>query len=629
MEDNINNSSEAKSSDVGDIQEIQMMEHHEDNFEDEGIDDQGDNAPLSIYQTNIPRVTCALLASITTGGVSYAFGLYGNALKKNLHLTQAQLETISSATFCAGLFSWLPGMFVDRFGTRAGITVGGITGSSTLLTYWAVAKQYVEIPTLSLTVVILSILSMGIFLSCALITGAVFKIISCSCGPGTKGKAVGVAKGYVGLGSGAYACLFQSIRTPSTSDLDFLPMCAFFFLVAATIPSFINLPTKADEGTKIPDALTLRHFQVLFGSLFVLALLIIGSSLVELFREGEKSEDIVPNYPFVSLILFVWISPIVAQIYLPQGQVESSYSRVHQLPEEVEQNSLLDNGEITRRSAEFTEIMKSEVDCDDEADGIMHNADPLMEPTAIATDSDSSLERRGSYIGGQKNLFEMLQTVPAWLMLWTATILVGGGIVETNNLGQMVESLHFSSIVTPASLSLFSVAQSGGRVASGALSDWALTANTSRCFLERGVPRPFFLVVGSVIAVVAHTILAVSTEEWAFVAGIALSGLAFGSVWPLLVLIVGEIYGTNHVGANYMFYDGFTSAAGAFLLSKVVAQQVYDRHIDPHFSEAGDGVTCYGQECFQMTHVIIAVLSLICVFSSLLLQYTTRHRYDS
>jgi MFS family permease len=213
-------------------------------------------------------------------------------------------------------------------------------------------------------------------------------------------------------------------------------------------------------------------------------------------------------------------------------------------------------------------------------------------------------------------------------MLFTATILVGGGIVETTNLGQMVESLRFPAIVTPTSLSLFSVAQSGGRVATGALSDWALTANTNRCFVDRGVPRPFFLVVGSIIAVVAHTLLAISTEEWSFVLGIALSGLAFGSVWPLMVLIVGEIYGTAHVGANYMFYDGFTSAAGAFLLSKVVAQQVYDSHIHPHYSDADDGATCYGQECFQVTHVIIAFLSLICVATSLLFQYSTRDRYN-
>ena len=607
---------DGSSSDQG-SQEIHQVEPRRTSFVDEEPEDASAHRTLPIYETNIPRVACALLASITTGGVSYAFGLYGNALKKNLHLTQAQLETISSATFCAGLLSWLPGMFVDRFGSRAGMSVGGITGSVSLLMYWAVAKEFWAVPNTSLIVVVLSVLSMCIFLSCALITGSVFKIISCSCNSRNKGKVVGLAKGYVGLGSGAYACIFQSIRTPATSDLDFLPMCAFFFIVAATIPSYINLPTKLDERGRIPDVLTIMHFRVLFTSLIALAILIIGSSLVALFRDKEHVQDPSSNYPFAVLIICVWISPIVAQVYVPRGEVLSSYTRIEQQEqEEAEEDLRLRNDDKGKQASGTGQALET-----------LNTPDLLLQPSDSSV--DDTLERQEQSFGGQKNLFEMLQTYPAWLLLWTGTILVGGGIVETNNLGQMVESLHFPSIVTPASLALFSVAQSGGRVVAGALSDWALTTNTNRCWVQRGVPRPFFLVVGSIVGIVAHTILAIGTKEWSFVVGITLSGLAFGSVWPLMVLIVGEIYGTAHLGANYMFYDGFTSAAGAFLLSKVVAQQVYDSHIHPHYSDADDGATCYGQECFQMTHVIIAFLSLTGMVTSLLLQFSTRGRYNS
>jgi len=78
-----------------------------------------------------------------------------------------------------------------------------------------------------------------------------------------------------------------------------------------------------------------------------------------------------------------------------------------------------------------------------------------------------------------------------------------------------------------------------------------------------------------------------------------------------------------------MFYDGFTSATGTFLLSKVVAQQVYEEHIDRHSSENSDGVTCYGKECFQQTHVIIVVLAITCVATSILMQYKTRGVYSN
>jgi hypothetical protein len=550
------------SSDVDDNEEIQMssVDHH-DNMSDDGNAHLG--VPLPIHKTNIPRVTCALLAAITTGGVSYAFGLYGNALKKNLHLSQAQLETISSATFCAGLFSWVPGMFVDGFGTRAGITVGGVTGATSLMLYWAFAKQYIPISNLSVVVAILSALGVAIFLSCALITGAVFKIISCSCDAGTKGSAVGVAKGFVGLGSGAYACLFQSIRQPSTSDLDFLPMCAFFFIFAASIPSFLFLPSKMDERKKIPDALTPLHFRLLFGSLLILALLIIMSSLRDLFRDREAGDDqkVDPNYPQAGLILLVWLAPMAAQIYLPQRSQSTSTIETTE-----EQDSLLRNQDEHRDDDLLQGPTQSRVQGSISKRAIGNaTSDEASAPDALGEqtrdsrdedlDSETSLAGSSSLVGDNKTLYQMLSTYPAWLMLWTATILVGGGIVETNNLGQMVESLHFPPVVTSASLSLFSVAQSGGRVATGAMSDWALSCNTNKCFVDRGIPRPFFLVVASIVGVVAHTILAISTEEFSFVVGIALSGWAFGSVWPLMVLIVGEIYGTAHVGANYMFFD--------------------------------------------------------------------------
>ena len=120
---------------------------------------------------------------------------------------------------------------------------------------------------------------------------------------------------------------------------------------------------------------------------------------------------------------------------------------------------------------------------------------------------------------------EMLMTPTAGLMLWTTTILVGAGTVVTNNMGQMVESLGFAPAVTPASLALFSVAQAGSRVATGAVSEAALTWNIRGMGME-GAPRPFFLVVASVLALVAHLLLSVASNEFLFVMGAALAGAA-------------------------------------------------------------------------------------------------------
>lgn len=76
-----------------------------------------------------------------------------------------------------------------------------------------------------------------------------------------------------------------------------------------------------------------------------------------------------------------------------------------------------------------------------------------------------------------------------------------------------------------------------------------------------------------------------------------------------------------------MFFDGFTSAAGSLLLSKFVAQEVYESHIDRH--DNPDNVDCFGSGCFSMTHFVCAALSAGCIFTSLCTLTTTRHIYNS
>lgn len=614
---------------------------------------------LPIHQTNIPRVACAMLASITTGGTTYAFGLYGGALKKELYLTQGQLDTISAVFFGAGLLSFIPGAMADRFGVRNGICVGGVTGAVSLLLFWVIAKGYfpyflssIENGDATFVVAVLSSLNAVIFLSCALVTGSVFKIISCHCGPGSKGSAVGVAKGFVGLGSGFYSCLFQSVRQQSMSDLDFLPLCAFFFIAAACIPSWMTLPSKAAE-TFVPDVFSPMHFRVLYASLSFLAILIIGNALIGLYHDSidireNGHDESSPNYIMTVLLLFVWIAPIVSLLYLPQrsdcvqeglimdassngGQVGYSTVQYEQVAVCDENNDVMASGEsdnddsnigdvsLERIATQDQESLPTDEETENEVEGGTRGADPP------SFSNSSSLEGRID-----KNLYQMLRTPSAWIMLWTTTILVGGGTVETNNLGQMVESLGFSHVVTPATLALFSVAQAGGRIITGSASEAALTFETRRCCIVKGVPRPFFFVVSSFVTITAHTILALATDQFSFVIGITLSGVAFGMVWPLMVLCVGEFFGTAHVGANYMFYDGFTSATGTFILSKVVAQKIYEENIDPQGNGSGesDGLTCYGKKCFQQTHIVIVIFSFTCVAASLLMQFNTRSVYS-
>lgn len=58
-----------------------------------------------------------------------------------------------------------------------------------------------------------------------------------------------------------------------------------------------------------------------------------------------------------------------------------------------------------------------------------------------------------------------------------------------------------------------------------------------------------------------------------------------------------------HCFYDSMFFDGFSSAAGTLLLSKFVAQEVYDDHINESHGDPGAASTgeenfkCFGTEC--------------------------------
>jgi MFS family permease len=599
-------------------------------------------ASTAKHRSNIPSLVAALSAAMTTGGTTYAFGLYGNDLKNSLSLTASEVDTISTAFFFAGLLSWLPGLSADRFGARFSIATGGITGSIALMTYWAVATKHIELER-SMLVPALSLLGISIFLSCAMITGSVFKIIVTCCGPGTKGSAVGVAKGLVGLGSGAYTCIFNNIRTPNETNLNFLCLAAFLAVMAATVPALLLLPSKyhVDRDIMIDDA-TPQHFRVLFTSLGVMVVIIVWNSLADLSRHStaeNESEDALKRH-LASALFFVvtWLLPIVSLLCLPRrrdGHVsfmdEAQGADDDRGDDENEDTSgtieTLDRTGWNRSARDLSEssvsLQRTSTESQSGTNGV--GIDRTEEDTGV--EERSLLQHDGNLITEidqeeNKNLVQLTRASSAWLLLWTTTILVGAGTVETNNMGVMVEALGLPPKVTSSSLALFSVAQALGRVATGAVSESALNWNTRRCMIDSGVPRPVFLVLASLVAFLSHFMLGLASRQFFFVLGSMLSGVAFGMVWPLMVLIVGEVFGTANAGANYMFYDGFSSAVGTLLLTKGLAQHVYEGHL------AGGSSTCQGQKCFQLTHLLVSVASLTCVVTSAGLVFASRNTYN-
>ena len=55
-----------------------------------------------------------------------------------------------------------------------------------------------------------------------------------------------------------------------------------------------------------------------------------------------------------------------------------------------------------------------------------------------------------------------------------------------------------------------------------------------------------------------------------FTGATLLCGASFGSIWPHLVVLASELFGSANLGGNYMFFDGFCGALGTLLLANLL-----------------------------------------------------------
>ena len=436
--------------------------------------------------TNLPLLTACYISALTVGATTYAFSFYSNDLKTSLNLSQNQLDTLSSATFCAGIFSWLPGMVVDAWGARRAMALGGTSNAIIISLYWAIATEHIKVHDIDLLIIMLSALSVVTFMGCALITGSVFKVIVESCASGTKGKAVGCAKGYVGVGSGVYVCLFGALFGNSSKgggsgsgleSLNFLLMAAVLSFLAATLPALLFLPEQSPtSSTSVyrsrSDGTRRIHFLVVYLGLISLGLWVVGSSLMELHaneqaisggargvdpsilnktlsqerdsmmlsdgsdlrmvRESSRvltSSSTGINWGNAFVILFLWWAPALSLLCLPPRKEFAGDSINY--PEESAQSSFdcdIDDDEINLETEGVNGRVDSGIDVEEE-DMFRHDGLPTSSRVSFGLrNCESEIGVGGDHVLDARDrgftLLQMLRTSPAWLMAWTYVILV-------------------------------------------------------------------------------------------------------------------------------------------------------------------------------------------------------------
>eukprot|EP00928_Gymnodinium_smaydae_P011331 TRINITY_DN14195_c0_g1_i2.p1 TRINITY_DN14195_c0_g1~~TRINITY_DN14195_c0_g1_i2.p1 ORF type:complete len:251 (-),score=24.53 TRINITY_DN14195_c0_g1_i2:91-843(-) len=202
---------------------------------------------------------------------------------------------------------------------------------------------------------------------------------------------------------------------------------------------------------------------------------------------------------------------------------------------------------------------------------------------------------------------------PEFYLLWlSAFALQSGGLFLTINLGSMVQARNNAVVAADSAVTVFACAQGFARLVTGSLSN---------LIVQHGWPRTWYLSMLMILMAAGHGILCCSGPAALYI-GTAMGGWAFGSCFPLLVLIVSEVFGSHRVASNYMIFDGSPGAVGALVFAKLVAQAWYK-------ANAGADGRCYGERCFLVPHISIVALQTLAAFLAVILSRRVRNVYAS
>eukprot|EP01065_Artemidia_motanka_P007331 TRINITY_DN1362_c4_g1_i1.p1 TRINITY_DN1362_c4_g1~~TRINITY_DN1362_c4_g1_i1.p1 ORF type:complete len:585 (+),score=192.53 TRINITY_DN1362_c4_g1_i1:67-1821(+) len=531
----------------------------------------------------------ALLASGATG-VTYTFGVYSGGLKKKFDLSQSQVDTIGQFTFLGGVFTFITGMANDKFGAQVTSFFGGLCLTGVEVLYWAVARGHIHADNPE---VALAALAPFIQIFAGFLVAGVFATLVRNF-PRNRGAVVGLGKGWVGLFGGASTQVFGGLFfVPDKHDpksVDYVLFCAalIFCLTVLPSPALRVVPKDTDEEARRSAWLLRRRMQLGFSVVVASAVMVALAAILKshLGDGGHLAIALVILVLWVVMPVFVNVPPRMA--CPKEGDLTDSCC-----DSDEEEEGQPSPGRASAVTTSSVSIQKSEAD---------HLA---------GDDAD---------IGPEMTITEMVKTPDCWILYLVCSVSIGGGTMLTTNLGQITESLALAS--SSSAISMFSVGQALSRMATGMLSDAVM--------LKWGITRPLFLAVSPLLMCAAHLTLLAATTDAELYIGVLLAGAGFGATWPLMVVLVSELFGRKNLGGNYMLYDGWTAALGSLALAKFVPQTIYDEHASSDSGSSGSssgGETCYGRVCFGWSFAIIAALSCGAVLLSLLLHCRNRAMY--
>ena len=240
---------------------------------------------------------------------------------------------------------------------------------------------------------------------------------------------------------------------------------------------------------------------------------------------------------------------------------------------------------------------------------------PLISAVPLSPPSDSCFKNmfKPSNRGEDYTIPQAIFSVDMIILFIALICGVGGTLAAMDNLGQIGESLGYPSQSTTTFISLVSIWNYLGRVASGFVSEYF--------WKKYKVPRPLFLFGTLILSCVSHLLIAFGVPHSLYFSSIII-GFCFGAQLPLILAIVSEIFGLKYY-ATLSDLGVAANPIGTYIMNVKVMGHLYDREAERQMEGAGENLSCLGVECYRKAFLIITGTTVLGGVVSLILVVRT------
>ncbi|XP_026447316.1 protein NUCLEAR FUSION DEFECTIVE 4-like isoform X1 [Papaver somniferum] len=516
-------------------------------------------------------------------GTNFDFSAYSSNLKSVLGISQVQLNYLATASDLGKIFGWSSGLALLYLPLWSVLILAAFMGFIGYGFQWLLLQNLISLP--HFIVFLLCLLS-----GCSISWFNTVCFVLCNQNfPTSRALALSLTISYNGLSPAIYNLAADAISSPESSI--YLILNALFPLItcfSALVPILRQHPLQ----TLPQDAV--RRDSFLF---IILNIIAVFTGMYLLLLNSVTAISSTARIIFGGALFF-----LVLPLCIP-GIV---YARSWAL-ENIHASFRLQGSGFNLVDVDDLELHKE----------LLIGREEYYYKNIV----NGTMKNQLSVLGEEHSARDLLSRLDFWL--YYVAYFCGGtiGLVYSNNLGQISQSLGFASKTTEL-LTLYSSCSFFGRL---------LSAAPDFLCVKLYFARTGWLAIALLPTPVAFFLLTVSSSERALEVGTALIGFSSGFIFAAAVSITSELFGPNSMGINHNIL--ITNIPIGSLAYGLLAAIVYDSNVKSSGlstnMEIVDGVSiCMGRQCYLQTFLWWGVISLFGLLSSGILFVRTKPAYD-